>query len=109
MDHDRRDLVAVGADIEGAEPFGEVEVHLGGAALPVAADGVAQDIFELRTVEGALAGLMAVLMRPPDWLAIFSSTLPMTLSARSHSASAPTRFSGRVESFTTISSKPKSA
>ena len=55
MDHHRHLLLAVGADVEGAEAFRQVEVHLRGAALPVAADGVAQHILELRPVEGAFA------------------------------------------------------
>ena len=57
MHHDRRLLRAVGIDIERAEPFRQVEVDLRGAALPVAADGVAQHIFELRPVERAFAGV----------------------------------------------------
>ena len=48
-------LRAVGVDVEGAEPLGQVEVDLHRAALPVAADGVLQQVFELRAVEGALA------------------------------------------------------
>ena len=42
-------------DIERAEPAGHVEIDLHGAALPVAADGVAQHVFELGAVEGAFA------------------------------------------------------
>ena len=42
-------------DIERAEALRQVEVDLRGAALPVAADGVAQHIFELRPVERAFA------------------------------------------------------
>ena len=53
--HDRLLLLPVLVDIEGAEPLRQVEVDLRRAALPFAADGVAQDIFELRPVEGALA------------------------------------------------------
>ena len=110
MDHHRRLLLAVAVDIEGAEPLRQVEVDLRRAALPVAADGVAQDIFEFRTVEGAFAGIDAGLRcgRPiaPEMV---SSTSVITASARSQSASAPTRLSGRVDSLTTISSKPKSA
>ena len=55
MDHDRGLLLAVMVDVESAEPLGQVEVDLRGAALPVAADGVAQHVFELRSVERALA------------------------------------------------------
>ena len=42
-------------DVEGAEALRQVEVDLRGAALPVAADGVAQHVLELRPVERALA------------------------------------------------------
>ena len=55
MDHHRRLLLAVGVDVERAEPLRQVEVDLDGAALPVAADGVAQHVLELGAVEGALA------------------------------------------------------
>src|SRR5271155_3841966 len=54
--HHRRRLLAVGRDVEGAEAFGQIEVDLRRAALPIAADRIAQHIFELRTVERALAG-----------------------------------------------------
>ena len=50
---------AVVVDVEGAEPLRQVEVDLGGAALPVAADGVAQHVFELRPVERAFARIDA--------------------------------------------------
>ena len=52
--------VAVLGDIARAQPFGGVEVHLQGAALPVAADGVAQHEFQLGAVEGAFAGIEGV-------------------------------------------------
>ena len=55
VDHHRLLLFRIGADVEGAEPFRQVEVDLRRAALPFAADGVAQHIFELRPVERALA------------------------------------------------------
>src|SRR5437016_3161523 len=42
-------------DVERAKAAGQIEINLHGTALPVAADGVAQDIFELRTVESAFA------------------------------------------------------
>ena len=57
MDHDRHFLRAVGIDVERAESFRQVEVDLRGAALPVAADRIAQHIFELRSVERAFAGI----------------------------------------------------
>ena len=55
VEHHRRHLVRVLVDIEGAEPPRHVEIDLHGAALPVAADGVAQHVFELGPVEGAFA------------------------------------------------------
>ena len=55
MDHHRRLLRAVGGDVEGVEALRQVEIDLGRAALPVAADGVAQHVFELRPVERAFA------------------------------------------------------
>ena len=48
-------LLPVRRDVEGAEALRQVEVDLRGAALPVAADRVAQRVLELRPVEGALA------------------------------------------------------
>ena len=42
-------------DVEGAEPAGQIEIDLHGAALPFAADGVAQHVFEFRAIEGAFA------------------------------------------------------
>ena len=59
VDHHRRLLPAVGVDVEDAEPLRQVEIHLDRPALPVAADGVAQHVLELRAVEGALAGIDA--------------------------------------------------
>ena len=57
VQHHRRDLVGMLVDIERAEPARHVEIDLHGAALPVAADGVAQHVFELRPVERAFAGI----------------------------------------------------
>src|SRR5919106_7070775 len=59
MYHDRYFLRAVGVDVESAEPLRQVEVDLRGAALPVAADRIAQYVFELRPVEGAFARIDA--------------------------------------------------
>ena len=60
VQHDRRVPPAILADIDRAEPLGHVEIELQGAALPVAAERVAQDEFELRPVERALAGVERV-------------------------------------------------
>ena len=57
VDHHRRLLLGMLVDVERAEAAREVEVHLRRAALPVAADGVLQHVFELRSVERALARL----------------------------------------------------
>ena len=48
-------LRAVRCDVEGVEPLRQIEVDLRGAALPVAANGVAQHVFELRPVKRAFA------------------------------------------------------
>src|SRR6185437_3644394 len=48
------------ADIGGAEAAGHAVVELERAALPVAAERVAEVEFELRAVEGALAGSQRV-------------------------------------------------
>jgi hypothetical protein len=55
VDHHRLLLLRILVDVEGAEAFRQVEVDLRRAALPVAADGIFQRVFELRPVEGALA------------------------------------------------------
>ncbi len=54
VDHDRRLLLPVRIDVEGAEPLRQVEVHLRGAALPIAADGITQHVLEFGPVERAL-------------------------------------------------------
>ena len=60
MQHDRRWRAAILADIARAEPLRHDEIELQGAALPVAAERVAQHEFELRPVERALAGVERV-------------------------------------------------
>ena len=55
--HHRRALLAIGAHVECSKPFRQVEVDLQRAALPVAADCIAQNELELRPVERALAGI----------------------------------------------------
>ena len=57
VQHHRPVLGAVLADIVGVQPLRQDEVDLQRAALPVAADRVAQHELELRAVEGALAGV----------------------------------------------------
>ena len=57
MQHDRAVLLAVLADVAGVQALGQDEVDLMGAALPFAADRVAQDELELGPVERALAGI----------------------------------------------------
>ena len=57
MHHHRGLLFGVGANVEGAKPRRKVEVDLGRAALPLAPDGVAQRVFELGAIEGALPRL----------------------------------------------------
>ena len=57
MQHDRPVPGAVLADIFGIQAFRQVGIDLQRAALPVTADGVAQHEFQLRAIEGALAGV----------------------------------------------------
>ena len=55
VQHHRRDLVRVIVDIKRAQSPRQVEIDLHGTALPVAADRIAQDVFELRPVERAFS------------------------------------------------------
>ena len=55
MQHHRRHLARMFVDVEGAEPARHIEIDLHGAALPVAANSVAQNVFELGAVERAFA------------------------------------------------------
>src|SRR5258707_14686668 len=55
VEHHRRHFVRMLVDIEGPEAAGHVEIDLHRAALPIAADGVTQHVFELGAVESALA------------------------------------------------------
>ena len=89
---------AVLADIAGVEPLGQHEIDLQRAALPVAADRVAQHEFELRAIERALAGIERVGAAPPPAHASRSAA-----SARSQTASLPARFAGRSENLTVTS------
>ena len=103
MEHHRGHLVGVLVDIERAEPARHVEIDLDGAALPVAPDGVAQDIFELRAVERALA-----LVERPGTAGGLQGGHQRGLRLV-HTASSPMRFSGRSENLITTSEKPKSS
>ncbi|CAI8430745.1 MAG: Uncharacterised protein [Rhodospirillaceae bacterium] len=60
MQHDWALLGAVLGDVVGIQAFGQDEVDLPGATLPVPADGVAQDKLQLGPVEGTLAGVHGV-------------------------------------------------
>src|SRR5271157_2395931 len=66
VDHDGRVLGSVLPDVKGAKPLRKVEIELHGAALPVPTDGIAERVFELWSVERALAGADRVGM--PDLL-----------------------------------------
>jgi hypothetical protein len=57
--HHRLLLFRILVDVERAEAFRQVEVDLRRAALPVAADRIAQGVFELRTIEGPSPSLIA--------------------------------------------------
>ena len=85
MQHHRPVLLAVLGDVARLEPLGQDEVDLMGAALPLAADRIAQDELRAWAVERALAGvelgLEAGRLESP----------PAAPSARSQIASAPVR------------------
>jgi len=81
MHHHGLLLLTGRVDVERAEPLRQVEVYLRGAALPVAADGVAQHVFEFRPIKCAFARIDAVLMRLPERAAILSRTERSTPSA----------------------------
>ena len=102
MQHHRPVPRAVLGHIFGVQPLGQHEIDLQRAALPVAADGVAQHEFQLGAIERALAGVQRV-STPAVAQASFSAA-----SARSHTASLPARTAGRSENFTRNSGKPKS-
>src|SRR5690606_22513409 len=53
--HYRLLLFRIRTDVEGAEALRQVEVNLSRTALPFAANGVLQGVFEFRAVESALA------------------------------------------------------
>ncbi|CAM5197645.1 hypothetical protein CDEN61S_00385 [Castellaniella denitrificans] len=55
VQHHGRAALVLGVDVFGPQARGHGKVHLDGAALPMAADGVLQGVFDLRTVEGALS------------------------------------------------------
>ena len=55
MQHNRLMFFAVFADVRNVKALRQVHIHLNGSALPFAADGVAQNKFQLRTVERAFA------------------------------------------------------
>src|SRR5215469_7739610 len=57
MDHDRRMLCAILADIKRAKALRKVEIELHGAALPLAADRIPERVFELRAIKCAFTGI----------------------------------------------------
>jgi hypothetical protein len=61
VQHHGNMLVAVFTDVGGTEAFGHIEIDLQRTALPVAADGIAQDELQLRAVERAFARVVRVL------------------------------------------------
>ena len=72
VDHHRYLLLRMLIDVKCAEPAGHVEVDLRGPALPIAPNGVAQDVLELRSIECALTrsyrGLVASAAALGDFL-----------------------------------------
>src|SRR5262249_5017249 len=57
MNHHRRRFLAIRPYVKSPEAAGQVEINLRRAALPFPPDCVAQNIFELRPVKGAFAGI----------------------------------------------------
>src|SRR5260370_38662446 len=55
VEHHRRHFVRMLVDVKGPEAAGHVEIDLHRAALPIAADGVTQYVFELGPVESPFA------------------------------------------------------
>ena len=66
MQHHRQVLFAVFADVGRSQSSRHVEIHLQGAALPVAPDCISQHELELRSVKRAFPGVMSV-VEPGDF------------------------------------------
>ena len=60
VQHHRKVLLAIRADVKRAQSFRQVQIHLQGAALPVTSDGIAQHIFQFWTIERALARIQRI-------------------------------------------------
>ena len=60
MEHHWRMLLAVLAHVLGAQSHRHVEIHLDGAALPVAPEAVLESELELGAIEGTFAGIQGV-------------------------------------------------
>src|ERR1700682_4025383 len=65
VQHHRHYLLARGRDVKSAETARQVQIDLDRAALPIAADRVAQHVFELWSVKGALT--LVQRPRPPGF------------------------------------------
>ena len=103
VQHHRPVAGAVLADIFGVQPFRQVGIDLQGAALPVAADGVAQHEFQLRAVERALAGVQLV-FDAGDGAGLAQRAFGLVPEL----VAADARRSGRSENLMRKSGKPKS-
>ena len=103
VDHHRPVGIVVGAGVGEVEALRHLEVELAGAALPGAAERVGDVEVDLRPVEGTVAGVQLVLA------ALAVERLGSAASAFAHCSSVPIDLSGRVESSTFTSSKPKRA
>ena len=88
----------------GAQAPGHVQVHLQGAALPVAADGIPQHELELGAVEGALARVQACTRCP----AASAAALQGGLGLVPDRIRRPPASAGRSANLMRTSSKPKS-
>ena len=92
VNHDRPMLGVVLADVRELEALRLRVIELDGAELPRPPDGVGDLELDLRPVEGAVARVDVVASTP-----FFFSAFSRALSAASHIASSPIRFSGRVD------------
>ena len=55
-------LCAIFPDVVRIQSFGQNEIDLQGAALPITADGVGQHEFQFRTIEGTFAGVQVIII-----------------------------------------------
>ena len=61
MQHHRLMAGVVVANISSIQPVGQIEINLQCAALPIPANGIAQDEFQLWAIEGTFAWIKGVI------------------------------------------------